>query len=107
MPLKPKTHRQTLRHQQAKPRDERPSPSRRGYGRTWRRLRLMQLSRHPLCKTCEERGYLTPAKDVHHVVPLSQGGQSSLENLESLCHMHHSQETAYHAGFGRQAHDNG
>ena len=92
MPVKPKTHRQTLRNKQGRPRDERPSPSRRGYGRRWRRLRLMQLSRHPLCATCYGMGFTTPATDVHHRVPLSQGGQNGLENLESLCHIHHSQE---------------
>lgn len=33
----------------------------------WRRLRHYQLSMHPLCAWCLERGEVTEANEVHHV----------------------------------------
>jgi 5-methylcytosine-specific restriction endonuclease McrA len=35
----------------------------------WRRLRKFQLMQHPLCKFCLERGIVTPANVIDHVVP--------------------------------------
>jgi 5-methylcytosine-specific restriction endonuclease McrA len=35
----------------------------------WRRLRKLQLIQHPLCKFCLERGIVTSANVVDHVVP--------------------------------------
>jgi hypothetical protein len=35
----------------------------------WRRLRKFQLIQHPLCKFCLERGIVTPANVIDHVVP--------------------------------------
>ena len=80
---------------------KRVSSARRGYGGRWRRLRLMQLRREPLCRVCLEMGRTEPATDVDHIVPLARGGGNGLENLQSLCHLHHSQKTAQEdGGFG-------
>ena len=70
----------------------------------WKRLRLMQLRRNPLCSHCVEKGLLTPATDVDHIVP--HNGNTSLmydlDNLQSLCRPCHSRKTAEESGwFGR------
>lgn len=70
----------------------RPSPSRRGYGRTWEKLRVMVLRRQPCCP-CGQ-----PAVHVHHLVPKPEG-DDSFENLQALCHSCHSAETGRSHGF--------
>jgi 5-methylcytosine-specific restriction endonuclease McrA len=35
----------------------------------WKRLRKLQLTQHPLCKFCLQRGIVTRANVVDHVVP--------------------------------------
>lgn len=92
MPTRPPTHRpaQLPRHDTAPREDHRESAAARGYDATWRRLRLMKLARNPLCEPCERAGLLTVAIEVHHVKPLSEGGERlSLANLESLCRACH------------------
>ena len=49
---------------------------------------------HPLCEMCEQDGRLTKANEVHHVLPLSQGGTHDESNLMSLCKSCHSKITA-------------
>lgn len=58
--------------------------------RRWGRLRLMVLAEHPIC---QHPGCREPATDVHHIVDLAQGGDDSMENLQALCHSHHSKVT--------------
>ena len=92
MSYKPKTHGQKAN--QPRPPDDRPSASARGYGSRWRKLRRMALARCPLCVECEKQGFLVPAEHVDHIIPLSAGGDNSLENLQGLCQLHHNQKTA-------------
>jgi 5-methylcytosine-specific restriction endonuclease McrA len=94
MPSSPPTHRATPAppmpaHHAPRP-DERPSPSARGYDRTWQRLRKMALHASPVCAEC---GRL--ATEVHHMRPIADGG-ARLEqaNLQPLCHACHNRETA-------------
>ena len=47
---------------------------RRRYGRAWKRIRDRYIQEHPLCELCQWDGRLTPAEEVHHKVPLSEGG---------------------------------
>ena len=55
----------------------------------WRRLRKYQLAINPLCAACGR-----PATDVDHIKPISAGGHAwDLDNLQSLCHQHHSIKT--------------
>ena len=61
------------------------------YGSAWRKIRDLYISKHPLCERCLERGFYTPADEVHHVRPLDSGGDNSDDNLMSLCkHCHTS-----------------
>lgn len=57
----------------------------------WKRLRLAQLRRQPLCVMCERSGKATAAGVVDHVVP--HKGDEALffdaGNLQSLCATHH------------------
>ena len=59
------------------------------YGRSWRKVREHYVSAHPLCESCLKDGRLVPVEEVHHIVPLSQGGTNDDENLMSLCRSCH------------------
>lgn len=60
------------------------------YGRSWKRIRDRYIKKHPLCEMCRKEGRLTPVDEVHHIVPVSQGGKSVESNLMSLCHSCHT-----------------
>lgn len=77
-------------------RDQRPSSAQRGYGAQWRKgLRRRQLQREPLCQWTEgEKRCTRQATDVDHIVRKAVGGADALDNLQSLCHEHHSAKTA-------------
>jgi 5-methylcytosine-specific restriction enzyme A len=52
----------------------------------WRRIRRIQLLAEPLCRLCAQRGIVTPADVVDHVIP--HGGNVNnfwLNPLQSLC----------------------
>ncbi|TQI67359.1 5-methylcytosine-specific restriction protein A [Clostridium sp. KNHs216] len=63
------------------------------YGRTWKRIRDRFIKAHPLCEACKKSGRLTPAEEVHHILPLSQGGTNDVHNLMALCKACHSRIT--------------
>ena len=67
---------------------------RRRYGRAWKRIRDRFITAHPLCEECRKRGVITPAQEVHHIKPLSQGGTHAESNLMALCTPCHSRITA-------------
>jgi 5-methylcytosine-specific restriction protein A len=64
--------------------------TRRHYGKAWKRIRDRYIAAHPLCEQCKRSGRLTPAQEVHHILPLSQGGTHDPTNLMSLCTACHS-----------------
>ncbi len=68
------------------------------YGRTWKRIRDRYFAAHPLCEQCEKHGRITPAEEVHHIKPLSQGGTNDYANLMALCTSCHSEITAREGG---------
>ena len=63
---------------------------RKRYGSRWRAVRAAYIAAHPLCEQCRREGRFTPAEEVHHILPLSQGGGHDTENLMSLCKRCHS-----------------
>lgn len=66
--------------------ENRPSAHRRGYSRKWNKVRMVKLKQNPLCEMCEDKGLITPAVLVHHIVPISEGGAVlEYDNLMSLC----------------------
>jgi len=72
--------------------------SNKRYGRAWKRIRDRYIKAHPLCKECEKQGRLTPAEEIHHILPLSKGGSNETYNLMSLCKSCHSSITASEGG---------
>jgi len=63
------------------------------YNSIWRKIRKEFIKSNPLCKICKQDGKLTPAQEVHHVIPLSENGTHDISNLQSLCKYHHSSES--------------
>lgn len=68
--------------------------SNKRYGRSWKRIRDRYIKTYPLCEECQRQGRLTPAEEVHHIIPLANGGSNNKENLMSLCKSCHSRITA-------------
>ena len=64
---------------------ERSADVNKKYGRAWKRIRDRYAAAHPLCEMCLKEGRLTPVDEVHHIVPISQGGTHARDNLMSLC----------------------
>jgi len=63
------------------------------YGRAWKKIRARFLLQHPLCEQCRLENRLTPAQEVHHIVPLANGGTNDEGNLMALCKSCHSRIT--------------
>ena len=68
------------------------------YGGAWPRIRARFLAEHPLCVVCRKEGRVTAADEVHHILPLSQGGTHAEDNLMALCKACHSGITAREGG---------
>ena len=73
---------------------QRDPETRKRYGRAWKRIRDRYITAHPLCEECKREGKLTPAAEVHHILPLSRGGTHDESNLMALCTPCHSAITA-------------
>ncbi len=58
---------------------------RRRYGRAWKRIRDSYAAAHPLCELCLEKGIYTKTEEIHHKLPLSEGGTHDRANLIALC----------------------
>lgn len=69
--------------------DLRESSCKRGYGSTWRKIRLMILRGEPICRHCQQAA----ATDVDHIIPRRAGGPDTQDNLQPLCHSCHSIKT--------------
>lgn len=67
------------------------SPGNRArYGRAWRKRREAYARAHPFCERCFEEGRMTPLDEVHHILPVEEGGGDEDENLMSLCRSCHN-----------------
>ena len=62
----------------------------------WKKLRLNQLSKEPICKYCEQQGRVEIATVVDHIKP--HKGDEILffnpKNLQSMCKQHHDSTKA-------------
>ena len=65
-------------------------------------IRDKYAAEHPFCEKCYERGVLVPVEEIHHKLPLSEGGTHDRSNLIALCKSCHSQ---IHAKRGDRWHD--
>lgn len=83
---------------------DRDPETRRRYGRAWKRIRDSYVQQHPLCELCQKDGRLTATEEVHHKVPLSEGGTHARDNLIALCKPCHAR---IHAERGDRWHQNG
>ena len=71
------------------------SPSKRGYDADWRKFREWFLHLHPLCEMCLKEKRTMPTEEIHHIVPLAEGGaRLDPENCMALCKSCHSTVTA-------------
>ncbi len=50
----------------------------RRYGREWKRIRDRYIKAHPLCEECLKNHRTIAANEVHHIIPLSKGGDSTM-----------------------------
>jgi 5-methylcytosine-specific restriction protein A len=62
--------------------------STRLYDRDWQKIRARWLKLHPFCVFCGKK-----ATEVHHIIPLRDGGTHADDNLRSFCKPHHSSHT--------------
>lgn len=69
---------------------ERNPQTKRKYGRAWKRIRDREIKEKPYCQVCLSKGIMVEAEEVHHKVPLSEGGTHARENLVCLCASCHS-----------------
>ena len=75
---------------------------RRRYGRAWKRIRDRYVKEHPFCELCYAKGILSRTEEVHHKLPLAEGGTHDVENLVALCKSCHAR---IHAQRGDRWHD--
>ena len=73
------------------------SSAARGYDAKWRAARKIFLGQNPLCAKCLERGMLTPATVVDHILP-HRGDQQLFwdqSNWQPLCKGCHDLKTGH------------
>ena len=59
--------------------------TKRRYGKNWKIIRAAYVKKHPFCELCFQKGVLVPVEEVHHILPLAEGGTNDRDNLISLC----------------------
>ena len=70
------------------------TPTERGYGAAWRKLRNLALKRDShLCQLCLRNGIVTLATEVDHILNKARGGTDSMDNLQSVCRSCHRLKT--------------
>ena len=73
------------------------------HSKEWTATRKAYISQHPICEDCLTRGQYTTATEVHHIKPLSDGGDLyDTHNLRSLCHACHMQTHGFKDNTKRQ-----
>jgi 5-methylcytosine-specific restriction endonuclease McrA len=69
-------------------------------GAAWARLRAEVLAEEPLCVDCQAMGYVTPSREVDHIVDSREDydDDNGRHNLQGLCETCHSRKTAVGMG---------
>jgi 5-methylcytosine-specific restriction enzyme A len=96
MPVSPPRHRPAGPERSLSFAIRRGSASKRGYDRTWEKLRRVILERDPLCVFCLPEGRLIASHQVDHIKPIDERPDLRLDpaNLRGLCDTCHSKRTA-------------
>ena len=77
---------------------ERTPEMKKRYKGPWPAIRRRFLASHPLCEMCLRENRYTEAREVHHILPLADGGSHDASNLMALCKPCHSRITATEGG---------
>ena len=59
----------------------------------WKLASVAKRIKDPLCQVCKAIGIVTPATEVDHIIPISQGGTNDDNNLQSICNACHRNKT--------------
>ena len=60
------------------------------YSHGWNKIRKRYVASHPYCEECFKKGIIVPVDEVHHILPLAEGGSHDESNLISLCKTCHA-----------------
>lgn len=76
---------------------------------TWRSFSRAYRIENPLCENCYDKGRLTEAQIVDHIIPIPVGEKLNDANCMSLCHVCHNRKSGKegHAGGPLIAHAGG
>jgi 5-methylcytosine-specific restriction endonuclease McrA len=97
MPTKPPPHKP--RRRALKPVDDRLSPSKRGYDRSWRKHRMAIYVRDGgKCCDCQRIIGEKGKWHIDHIMSMARGGGNEASNLQLLCASCHSRKTVLHDG---------
>jgi 5-methylcytosine-specific restriction protein A len=68
----------------------------RGYGWDWQKFQPRFLAENPLCQDCLDKGIVTAASEVHHVVKIKDRPDRKLDpdNCKALCKPCHLKRSA-------------
>ena len=68
-------------------------------GRAGMKQRARRLQAEPLCRDCAAAGRVTPSYTPDHIIPLTNGGPDTDDNIRCLCKPCHEARTAEQFGF--------
>ena len=77
--------------------------TKRRYGRSWPKIRNRYVALHPFCEECLKENKCSFTEEIHHRLPLREGGTNESQNLIALCRYHHAK---LHAERGDRWHNN-
>lgn len=69
---------------------KRDTAQKRKYNSYWKKIRDEYKRLHPFCEECLRYGRYVLTEEIHHVLPLRDGGTHDAANLKSLCKSCHS-----------------
>lgn len=67
-------------------------------GRKLQQIRAHHFRLFPLCVKCKEKGKVSLAVELDHIIPLFKGGPDTHENRAGLCKECHKTKTAIDMG---------